>query len=199
MKEIKKIVNFLFEMGTMRKLVRMHRQVLLTDDLSDSIASHSFRVAIIGWFLAEAEGADVAKVTMMCLIHDVGESRTGDHNWIHKKYVKIFKEDVINDQLKPLPFSSFNELAKEYEERQTKEAIIAKDADLLDQLLLLREYEHQGNKEAEIWLRGKGDEHKENEQLIRLQTESAKAIGQQILEETPSAWWDDIWTSKNRS
>jgi len=199
MEGIKAIVNFLFEVGTMRKLVRMHRQVLLTDDLSDSIASHSFRVAIIGWFLAEAEGVDVAKVAMMCLIHDVGESRTGDHNWIHKKYVKVYEDEVIKDQLKPLPYSSFEELMKEYAERQTKEAIIAKDADLLDQLFLLREYEHQGNREAEIWLRGKGEEHKENEQLIRLQTESAKVIGQQILKEDPSAWWDNIWTSENRS
>jgi 5'-deoxynucleotidase YfbR-like HD superfamily hydrolase len=53
-----KIVNFLYEIGTMRKLMRIHRQVLLTDDASDSIASHSYRVAIISWFLAKEEGSD---------------------------------------------------------------------------------------------------------------------------------------------
>ncbi len=196
---IGKVTNFLFEIGTMRKIARMHRQVLLTDDLSDSIASHSFRVAMIGWLLAEAEEVDVAKVTMMCLIHDTEESRTGDHNWVNKKYVKIFNNDVINDQLGSLPFNSFERLAREYEERQTPEAIIAKDADYLDQLLLLREYEHQSNREAAIWLRGKGQEDKENEQIKRLKTKSAQAIGQQILQTTPSAWWDNLWTAENRS
>lgn len=45
----KRIANFLYELGTMRKLMRAHRQVLLTDDMSDSIASHSYRVAMIAW------------------------------------------------------------------------------------------------------------------------------------------------------
>ncbi len=68
-----KIVNFLYEVGTMRKLMRMHRQVLLTDDMSDSIASHSYRVAIIGWFLAKEENVDPYKTVMMCLLHDMGK------------------------------------------------------------------------------------------------------------------------------
>ena len=51
----KKIVNFLFEIGTLRKIPRAHQQVLLTQDLSDNIASHSYRVAMIAWFLAKME------------------------------------------------------------------------------------------------------------------------------------------------
>jgi len=43
----KRIASFLFEIGTMRKLIRMHRQALLTDDISDSIASHSYRATEI--------------------------------------------------------------------------------------------------------------------------------------------------------
>jgi len=34
MNKNKRITNFLFEIGTMRKLLRMHRQNLLTDDMS---------------------------------------------------------------------------------------------------------------------------------------------------------------------
>ena len=36
----------------------------------------------------------------------------------------------------------------EYDERESLEAHLAKDADLLDQILLLREYEWVGNNEA---------------------------------------------------
>lgn len=43
-----RLADFLFELGTMRKVLRMHRQTLLTDDMSDNIATHSLRVTMIG-------------------------------------------------------------------------------------------------------------------------------------------------------
>lgn len=192
-----RIIDFLFEIGTMRKLLRMHRQPLLTDDLSDNIASHSYRVALIGWILAKKENADLYKVLLMCLLHDMGEIRSNDHNWIHKRYIRIFDDEINKEQLGTLPFDDFFKFATEYKERKTKEAIIAKDADLLDQILLLREYEWQGNREATIWLRGKSG-NKANEQLKRLVTLSAKKIGKAIYKENPSDWWNNLWTPNNR-
>jgi len=191
--------DFLFEVGTLRKVLRMHRQTLLTDDMSDNIATHSYRVAIIGWILAKRGGVDPYKVVMMCLLHDMGEGRSNDHNWVHKRYIKIFEEEIINDQLDTLPDPELGELAHEYEARESKEAIIAKDADLLDQVLLLREYEWQGNKEAVIWLRGKqGEVSNHNAQLKKLRTEEAKQLGEAILDRAPSDWWNELWTSSNR-
>lgn len=183
----------------MRKLPRMHRQMFLTGDDSDTIASHSYRVSIIAWILAKEEGADPYKTALMALLHDMGEARTGDHNWVHKRYVKIYEEQVIEEQFGSLPFDDFKKLADEYMERKTPEAILAKDADLLDEVLLLREYEWQGNKEAGIWLRGKGKEKgMGNAQLNKLMTKKAKALGKQMYLASPSEWWDDIWTNKNR-
>lgn len=195
--ENEKITNFLFEMGTVRKLPRMHRQSLLTNDDSDNIASHTFRVAIIAWILAKRESSDLYKTLMMALLHDTKEARSGDHNWIHKRYAKLYEDEIINAQMGELPFSDFKEIVNEFQNRESKEAIIAKDADLLDEVLLLREYEWQGNKEAQIWLRGKSGE-KQNKQLKKLQTESAQNLGKQILEQNPSDWWDNLWTPKNR-
>ncbi len=181
----------------MRKLPRMHRQMLLTDDDSDTIASHSYRVALIAWLLAKEEGADPYKTVMMALLHDVGEIRTGDHNWVHKRYVKIFEDEVHNDQFADFPFPDLKELLDEYVKRESKESIVAKNADLLDQVLLLREYEWQGNKEAMIWLHGKG-KAKGNAQLNKLTLKRAKQLGKAIYDMSPSAWWNDLWTSKNR-
>lgn len=191
------IVNFFFEIGTMRKLPRMHRQTLLSDDTSDTIASHSYRVAVIAWFLAKIENADLYKTLAMGLFHDIVEVRTGDHNWIHKKYVKSYESEVLEDQLGSLPFPDLKELMDEYEKRESKEAIITKQADLLDQILLLREYEWQGNKEAQIWLYGKGS-NKGNASLKLLTLPSAIELGKKIYEVDPSEWWDNLWTSKNR-
>lgn len=187
----KKIAQFLFEMGTMRKLPRMHRQTLLTDDISDTIASHSYRVTLIGWILAKMEGADPYKVVMMCLSHDMNEVRTGDHNWVHKRYVKIFEEETRKEQLGELPFSDLLELAEEYDGRKSREAVIAKDADMLDQILLLREYVWQGNKEAEKWLKRKST-------TDNFKTGSAKSLAQSIMKEDPSSWFENLTTNKNR-
>lgn len=200
------LARFFFEIGTMRKLPRMHRQALLTDDTSDTIASHSYRVAIIGWFLAKLEQVDPYKVVMMCLLHDMSEARTGDHNWVHKRYIKIFEEEIRAEQLGTLPDNDLFLLAKEYDERDSKVSHVAKDADLLDQLLLLREYEWQGNREAEIWLYG--DKRRPSHQVLRkqstyrqlkkLHTGAAKKLGKAIYQEVPSSWWANLWTSKNR-
>jgi putative hydrolase of HD superfamily len=193
-----KLANFLFEAGTLRKLLRVHRQTLLTDDMSDNIASHSFRVALIAWALAKKEKADVAKAVLMALLHDLGEARSNDHNWVHKRYVKVFNEEIVKGQLGGLPFGDLERLAREYDARKSKEAIIAKDADLLDEILLLREYEWQGNREAAKWLHeGKG-RLKTNAQLKKLRLKSSKELGKAIYETEPSEWWSNLWTSKNR-
>lgn len=186
-----KIVQFLYEMGTMRKLPRIHRQTFLTDDMSDNIATHSYRVAIIGWFLAKMEGADPYKVVMMCLAHDMPEVRSNDHNWIHKRYVKIFEDEIRDEQLGKLPFSDLSEIVNEYDARESKEAIIAKDADMVDQIFLLREYMWQGNKEAQIWL----DRVDVND---RFKTKSAKSLAEVSMSESPSSWWENLATGENR-
>lgn len=196
-KDISKIANFLFEVGTMKKLPRIHQQLLLSQDMSDNIASHSYRVSIIAWFLAKLENTDPYKAMTMALFHDAKEVRSGDHNYIHKKYVKIFEDEITKDQFGDLPFDDLFNLVTEFEERKSPEAVIAKDADLIDQILLLKEYAHQGNKEAEIWLSGKGNDNM-NIQYQSLKTESAKKLGKEILDGKVSSWWENIWTNKNR-
>ena len=199
----KRIANFFYEVGTMRRLPRIHRQTLLVDDVTDTIASHSYRVALIGWFLAKEEKADPYKVVMMCLLHDLGEARTGDHNWVHKRYIKIFDEEINKEQLGDLPYKDLKELADEYHERKSKEAIVAKQADILDQILLLREYEWQGNKEASLWLKGKSIQRgkaggKTDNKLLSLKLKSARKMGEEIYKTNPSDWWAHLWTNKNR-
>ncbi len=154
-KKNERMTNFFFEIGTMRKLNRMHSQILLSNDYSDTIASHTYRVAMIGWFLAQNENADPYKVFTMCLCHDMNEVRSNYHNWVHKKYVKVFDDEIMKDQLGTLLFTFLHDITREYKQRETHEAKISKDVDLLDEVLLLREYEMQSNTEATLWLKGK--------------------------------------------
>lgn len=200
-KELKKLTSFFFEIGNLRKVLRAHQQMLLSYDLTDTIASHSFRVALIGYFLAKELKADADKVIKMCLLHDLEEVRSMDHHWVSKRYVKIFEDEIRKEQLKDLPHSKeLIELSKEYQERKTLEAKIAKDADLLDEILLLREYAWQGNKEAEHWLRGthkKGSDGQSQQEKL-MSTKLAKEIAKEAKRQIPTAWWENLWTPKMR-
>jgi putative hydrolase of HD superfamily len=195
---LKKLAGFLFEVGTLRKIPRAHMQSLLTHDLSDNIASHSFRVSTIGWFLAQEEKADPYKTVSMCLFHDVGETRSGDQNWVHKKYIKVFEDEITSDQLRNVPHNpKLLDLIGEYHERKTKESILAKDADLLDQILLIKEYIWQGNKEAEGWIK-KGKGNSPNTHFKMLKSKTAIRLGLEIIKQEPGDWWKNIWTEKRR-
>ncbi len=189
-----KIARFLFEIGTLRKLPRMHRQAFMTNDDSDNIASHSFRVAFIALMIAKGEGLDPHKTVMMALSHDLAEARSGDHNWIHKRYVKIDEEQIMNEQLGTLPYPDLFDLTKEYRERKTPEAIAAKDADLIDQIMLIKEYALQGNAEAERW---QTDERKKKrEEMLKLPT--SKKIARAVFETNAYDWWKNLYTNVNK-
>ncbi len=191
------LTNFFYEIGNLRKILRAHQQTLLSHDPTDNIASHSFRSTFIGYFLAKELEADADKVLKMCLLHDIEEVRSSDMNWLNKKYVKVYEEEIREDQLKNLPHSEeFIELSKEYSERETREAKIAKDADCLDQVLLLKEYVQQGNEEARRWLH---EENKDECQQIKIMHFSlTKEIAKKAIEQKPSDWWKNAWTPKNR-
>jgi putative hydrolase of HD superfamily len=199
--DIKNLTSFFFEIGNLRKVIRAHQQALLSFDLSDTVASHSYRVALIGYFLAKELKVDSDKVMKMCLLHDLEETRSSDHNWVHKRYVKVFENEIRQDQLKNLPQSGeLMKLSEEYHDRKTPESKIAKDADLLDEIFLLREYVWQGNREAREWLKGKmnpKDKRMTSHEKM-LSTKLAKEIAREAKRQSPSTWWKNFWTPKNR-
>ncbi|MCK5320590.1 HD domain-containing protein [Candidatus Parcubacteria bacterium] len=173
-----KIINFFFEIATLRRLTRSHRQVIA--EVSDNISDHSFRVAIIGMILAELEKCDNSKVMKMCLFHDVAEARIGDANFINQQYVDLREDEARDDQMDGLPIANeVDKFLKEYEQRKSKEAIVSKDADLLDQMILQQEYFYKDNKNGRIW-------HNHTERSLK--TESAKVLAKKIRESNPFEW-----------
>lgn len=147
---LKTIVNFLYEVGTARNIVRSHHQVIR--NANDTIAAHSFRTAIIGLILADLENMDEDKVLKMCLLHDLAELRTGDANFINKYYRVEREEKAIEDQWKDIAGGKkVTSLLKEYNERKSEEAKVAKDADILDQIFLQKEYLSQSPADFKKW------------------------------------------------
>lgn len=194
-KDTASVVRFFYELGCLRFTMRTHYRRLLTRDLSDNIASHSFRVGWIAWFLAKIEGANPEKCAFMGFLHDVAETRTGDVGWVERTYVREDERHATQEQFETLPFGEeLLRLLMEFLGGATLEAKVAKDADRLDQLLLLKEYEHQGNKEARGWLY-LDDPESRPEELKRLKTEGARRLAFEILSQNPSDWWQNLWVA----
>ena len=173
-----KIINFFFEIASLRRLTRSHLQVIAA--ASDNIGDHSFRVAIIGMMLAELEKCDGNKVLKMCLFHDVAEARIGDANFINQQYVELHENEARKDQMRGLPIGSeIMTLLGEYEGKTSKESIVAKDADLLDQMILQQEYFYKDSESREIW---------QNHSERSLRTKSAKVLAKKIRGLNPFEW-----------
>lgn len=175
-----KYAKFLFEVGMLKKTPRSGYQFLGSG--GESVADHSFRTAIIAYVLAsETADADVNKVVLMCLFHDLAEARTGDQNYVNKRYVEVDEESAIRDQVQDLLFGDqIISLTEEFNNAETLEARLSKDADQLDLILDLKEQLDLGNSYARDWL---------HYALQRLLTENGKDLAKEILETDSADWW----------
>jgi putative hydrolase of HD superfamily len=188
---VKKIADFLFEMGFLKATPRTGFAFLGSG--VESVAEHGFGTVLAGYVLSRlAPGADARKVLIMCLFHDALEARTGDHNYVYKRYVKADEEKALRHLTENLPFGpEVVEVIREYEEGSSHEAQLAHDADQLDLLLSLKKQKDLGNPYAEAWI---------GHLLKRFQTEAGRATAKAVLESDQSDWWfkdhDHWWVNK---
>jgi len=187
------MIEFLFEAGMLKKTPRTGYQFLGTG--GESVADHSFRMTVVGYVLASLEPeADGNKVVLMCLFHDLPEARTGDHNYVNKRYTEVDENAAMDDQVRGLPFGSeMKSLFLEFNEAQTLEAKLAKDADQIDLILDLKEQLDIGNSRAKDWL---------SFAVQRLVTDPGRRIAHKILESESDGWWfdkkdSDWWVNGN--
>ena len=177
---MKSLINFLFEVGMLKKTPRTGYQFLGTG--RETVAEHSYRTAIIGYLLTlQVPKADSLTTVLMCLYHDLHEARTGDHNYVAKRYVAVDEEKAIQDLAEDLPMGDeIRAMTQDFNQGDSIEARVANDADQLDLILALKEQQDLGNKYATEWL---------SFAVKRLQTEAAQAMAKEILKTDSTDWW----------
>jgi putative hydrolase of HD superfamily len=189
---MKEIANFLFEVGMLQKTPRTGFQFLGSGN--ESVAEHILRTIFIGYALCKLEdNVDESRVIKLCLFHDLPEARTGDMNYVSKKYVDVDEEKAVRDLTETLFFGADIESAiSEFNEKKTKESLMAHDADQLSLILQLKEYGDLGNKYSKEWIEFA---------IKRLLTEGAKNLAEAIIQTDSSEWWfkgkRDWWINAN--
>ncbi|RJR31407.1 HD domain-containing protein [Candidatus Parcubacteria bacterium] len=187
-KNYKIIANFFFEMGMLKR--QREEGPAMAGIMSDatSIADHSMRAALIAYFLGMLENADAKECALMCLFHDLPETRTLDLHKVAARYIdtREAEREAFNEQIYNLPEKLKNQLKYYWEateKRNTKEGIIAKDADWLEHAVSAREYIVLGYKGMQNWI----DNVKK-----ALETDSAKKLLAIIEKSDLNDWYSGL-------
>jgi len=189
---MKDIANFLFEVGMLKKTPRSGFQFLGSG--GESVAEHVLRAIFIGYTLCKLEkGVDEYRVVKICLVHDLPEARTGDMNYVNKKYVSVDEQKAVRELTETLFFGDdIKSAIDEFNEKKTRESLLAHDADQLALILQLKEYGDLGNKYSEEWIQYA---------VKRLHTDTARKVARSIVETDSSHWWfkdkSDWWVNGN--
>ncbi|MEV7977252.1 MULTISPECIES: HD domain-containing protein [Streptomyces] len=180
--QTKGTTGFLLEMGMLKRAKRTGWWIAGVKD-PETIAEHSFRVALIGSVLAMMEGADPARTALLGLWHDTQETRVSDIPHIGRRYLEAAgNEKVTADQVSaahPAVRAGAQQIVEEYENGDSPEVICAHDADKLECLLQAVEYREQGCSNVQPWI---------DSSLAKLKTASAQSLADAALSMTSIEW-----------
>jgi putative hydrolases of HD superfamily len=136
---------------TIGKLKRLKRTGWVRSNIPnpESVAEHSFRVAILTMVLAPILGVDEAKAVKMALIHDLGEAEIGDIVTVRRGKRLANQKTKLAAERKALIHiltlidspQAYISLFDEYEENKTPEARLVKQIDRLEMGIQALEYE----------------------------------------------------------
>ena len=187
------IANFLFEVGMLSRTPRSGYQFLGSG--KESVAEHILRTVFVGYTLCKMDDSlDELRVLKMCVLHDLPEARTGDMNYVNKKYVNVDEEKAVLELTESLFFGKdIKEAIEEFNRKETKESLIARDADQIALILQLKECGDLGNKYSQEWIAFA---------LQRLNTENGKKLSERIINTDSSMWWfkekGEWWINGNK-
>lgn len=176
-------IELLFELGMIRHLPRQWVRFGGIDFAN--LADHHFRVAWTALMIAAQEEAtvDTGKIVKMALVHDIGESRTNDADYISRQYTERNEMLAVKDTFKDTALAEeFVMLFEEYEARESLESKIVKDADTLDIDLEIQEQEAKGVK-IKNWLH-----YRDHIAKHHLYTTTAKKMYEAIKNADPHSW-----------
>ena len=176
------MVDYFFELGQLKRTPRSGWSLTGVAQ-PESVAEHSYRTALIAYALAVEEGLNAPHAACLALVHDTAEARVGDLHHLARRSVDWdgVEERASKDQLARLPVPLRDRLSGlfgEAGEKQSPEAVVAKDADLLECLMQACEYRALGHPVDE-WIESSRN---------ALRTDAARRIAAAAVEAPVDRW-----------
>ena len=180
-------LDFFAEAGLLKRVKRSGWWVAGIDE-PESVADHCFRCAVIGFYMAFEEKADPYRVMAMTLFNDIHEARINDLHKMGHYYIdfKTAEKKVFKDQVSALPArvkAALEDVRGDYDAQHSREALIARDADILECLVQAREYMAHGFPVAEKFLQRAPN---------FLKTRTAQKLWKDLEKWDPTVWWENV-------
>lgn len=188
MKDTKKLTNLIYEAANVKRMLRTGWQRL--GDNEEGVGEHSFMTAVIAYLLAKQINAaksdkrcvSMEKILIMSIFHDFHEGRTGEMDKVAKLYMTRH-EDKANIDIFSGVDNELLILLNEYEAKQTLEALVVYEANVIAFGVECKILMERGNTHAKEWMDA-------NSLRVRL-PESVELMD--LLSKTDSQdWWKDI-------
>ena len=143
------ILDFFHTSANLKKIPRQGWIDKLSIDKPESVADHTFSMAIIGMIFSDLGNYNTEKILKIILLHDLAESITGDMTpeQISKEEKIILENNTIKKILNDLPPSlqkQYRVLWEEYQSNNSKEAKIIHQLDKLEMALQAKIYFNEG-------------------------------------------------------
>ena len=161
------MISLLLELQRLKRLDRTGWVLRGLPPGAESVASHSFGVALTAMLLADEVNArggelDAGRVMRLALLHDLAETRTGDMPRTVARYYgeearRRAERAAFDDVMGVLPASrrdAYGAWHDEYERRASEEARLVKAADVVDLLAQALVFERAGARGLEEFWEG---------------------------------------------
>lgn len=157
---MKNLVELLTEVGKL-KAVKRQGWVQRGINNAESVADHSFRLAVMAMILADSVNVNKNKCVKMALAHDLAEAIVGDItpcDNVDEERKHELEKQAINKMFKN--FDTKHEILalwNEYNDNQSREAKFLHELDKVEMLLQAFEYKNQYKhfNFEEFWLNSK--------------------------------------------
>jgi len=143
------ILSFFYTAANLKKISRQGWIDKLSINDPESVADHTFSMAIIGMIFSDLENYNTEKILKMILLHDLAESVTGDitPNKISNEEKQIFENKAMEKILNDLPSvlqKQYSTLWRDYQNMNSDEAKLVHQLDKLEMALQAKIYSKDG-------------------------------------------------------
>ena len=115
----------------------------------ESVADHSYSMAIMGMVISDLENYNSEKILKMILLHDLAESKIGDFTpeQINKENKMKIENKAYDEIISTLPDSiklQYGKIWEEYQKQESPESKIVHQIDKLEMVLQAKIYQKEG-------------------------------------------------------
>ena len=149
------ILDFFKTAANLKKIYRQGWIDKLSLDTPESVADHSYSMAVISMVISDLENYNSEKIIKMVLLHDLAESKIGDHTpkQLSKEKKNKLENNAFNEIIKNLPDlikSQYLQIWQEYQENTSLESKLVHQIDKLEMMLQANIYKKDGHSQEKL-------------------------------------------------